>query len=561
MFSFRSLFVDKRNLYKDFKPLVLVILDGFGIAAPSNGNAISAARKPNIDYFMANFPNTQLIASGESVGLPANEVGNSEVGHLTIGAGRVILQDLERINQSIRDGSFFDNKAFYQVSSHLTTNNSRLHLMGLVGSGNVHSSVEHLMALLDFFKRHQIKNIALHLFLDGRDSAPTDGINVVEKINKHLIDNELGVVATISGRYYAMDRDRRWERTEKTYKAMVLGQGLQASDPLVAIKSYYDAGITDEFIQPTVIFENGRPKAMVNDNDAIVFFNFRADRAIQLSLSFTHPDFEKLKAFKFGHLTGAAKQDQIATFDGTFDRVKRPKNLFFVSMTQYNKEISVNAVAFNPVSVTKTLPEILSTQGLKQLHLAESEKEKMVIYYFNGLREEPFYGEDDLIVNSAKVSTYDKKPEMSADKILSEFKNQLYKGFYRFFVINFANPDMVAHSGNIKAAIKAIEVVDKVLGEIYKEVILGFAGSVLITSDHGNAEEMQSFKEDNFFFTSEVGSINTEHSNNLVPLMLIGKNFVGKPLQSGSLVDIAPTILSIMKLPVSIEMTGKNLLI
>ncbi len=565
MLNIFDLLKNKKSLYQNFKPVVLVVLDGFGVAPNSYGNAIARATKPNLDYFWKNYPSSSLIASGESVGLPANQVGNSEVGHLTIGAGRVVVQELERINEAIKDGSFFENKALLQLTSHLSTYNSRLHLMGLVSSGNVHSSVDHLYAVLEFAKRQKIKNISLHVFLDGRDAQPMDGINVVDKLNKFLIENDLGRIASISGRFYAMDRDRRWERTELAYKAIVEGLGPTASDPLVCIKSYYDNGITDEFIPPTVITQNlnGQisPVGTVNDNDGVFFFNFRADRAIQLSLAFTYPDFENLKSFKFGHQPGAAKQIGEATFTKTFNRGKFPKNMFFVSMAEYHKDIAVSSIAFKPNTVNKSLPEILSANSIKQAHLAESEKEKMVTYYFDGLREDPYFGEDTYIVASPRVPTYDKKPEMSLGKLVSEFKHELYKGIYGFFVMNFANPDMVAHSGNIDATIKGIDAVDKALGELYKEV-LGFDGTLIITADHGHAESMQNFSGGGkFFYTSETGEINTEHSANPVPFIIINRSLAGRKLMNGSLEDVAPTILNIMKFVKPVEMTGKNLLV
>lgn len=559
MFSIFDIFKNK-NIYKTFSPTVLVFLDGFGIAPNSTGNAIAQAKKPNIDSFLVNYPNTQLIASGESVGLPANEVGNSEVGHLTIGAGRVVLQDLERINKSISDGDFYDNKALLQVTSHLSTNSSKLHIIGLVSTGKVHSSVDHLYALLEFCKRKDIKNVFLHLFTDGRDAAPNAGLEVITKLQDYLKVNQTAKIATISGRYYGMDRDRRWERTEASYNAMVLGKGKVTNDPLVAVKSYYDTAITDEFIEPTVIMNGNIPTATIDNNDAVFFFNFRADRAIQMSLALSMKDFEHLKSFETTHQQGFArtKEKEQERFSQTFKREKFPENLFFATMRQYHKDIATSAVAFGPITVSNSFPEILSAKGLKQAHIAESEKEKMVGYYFDGLRDDPFFGEERFTVPSQRVATYDKHPEMSAERIVSEFKAQFNKGIYHFFAINFANPDMVAHSGNLPATVKGIEVVDKCLGEMAK-IILEHNGTLIITADHGNAEEMQSFKNSSFFYTSQTGSINTEHSNNPVPLMIINNVLKGKKLLPGNLSDVATTILSIMNIGKSPEMTGKNL--
>lgn len=559
MLDFLNIFKNK-NIYKDGGPMVLVVLDGFGIAPNSSGNAITLAKKPNIDMLLVNYPNSSLIASGESVGLPANEVGNSEVGHLTIGAGRVVLQDLERINKAISDGDFYDNKALLSVSSHLSTNSSKLHIMGLVSTGKVHSSIDHLYALLEFCKRRELKNVFLHIFLDGRDAAPNAGIEVVTKLQEFLKVNGIAKIATIAGRYYAMDRDRRWERTEATYKAMVLGYGKQAADPLVAIKSYYDNATTDEFIEPTVILNGNRPLATIDNGDAVFLFNYRADRAIQLSLALAEKNFENLKSFEMSHQQGFArtKEKEKTKFSQTFNREKIPSNLFFATMRQYHKDIHSNAVAFGPITVTNSLPEVLSGVGLKQAHIAESEKEKMVSFYFDGLREDAFFGEDIYILPSQKVATYDKHPEMSAKKIVGEFKKQLNKGIYHFFVLNFANPDMVAHSGNLQATIKAIEVVDQSIGEMFKEIMY-HNGTLVITADHGNAEEMQSFKNSSFFYTSQTGSINTEHSNNPVPLLIVNNSLKGKKVLNGNLGDAAPTILAIMKIEKPIEMTGRNL--
>lgn len=570
MLDFLNIFKRNKKVYKGVGPCVLVVLDGYGIAPPSSGNAITLAKKPNLDMLTSSYPSSSLIASGESVGLPANEVGNSEVGHLTIGAGRVVLQDLERINKAISDGDFYDNKSLLQLSSHLVTNSSpetrgssgqaKLHIMGLVSTGKVHSSIDHLYALLEFVKRRELKNVFLHLFTDGRDAAPNAGIEVITKLTDYLKVNQVAKIATISGRYYAMDRDRRWERTEAAYNAMVLGKGKQASDPLVAVKSYYDNAITDEFIEPTVIMSGASPTATIDDGDGIFFFNFRADRAIQLSLAFSMKNFESLKSFEMSHQQGFArtKEKEQSKFSQTFNRQKVPQNLFFVTMRSYHKDIPASAVAFGPINVVNSLPEVLSAKGFKQAHIAESEKEKMVGYYFDGLREDKYFGEDVYIIASQRVATYDKHPEMSAKKITQEFTKQLLKGQYHFFVINFANPDMVAHSGNLQATIRGVEVVDECIGELYKN-IMKQNGTLIITADHGNAEEMQSFKNSSFFYTSQTGSINTEHSNNPVPLIIANNSLRGRKLLSGSLGDVAPTILAIMNVVKPPEMIGKNL--
>jgi len=547
------------------KPQVLLVLDGYGIAPTSSGNAIAAARTPNLNYFKENYLYSKLIAAGESVGLPANEAGNSEVGHLTIGTGRVVYQSLPKINMSIKDGSFYQNPAFIKTLSHARNNRSKVHIMGLVGSGNVHSSTEHLFALLEFFRRNNFGNIYLHLFTDGRDAPPTDAVNVIAKIQNYLSTVKIARIATISGRYWAMDRDARWERTKKAYDAIVSGVGVKAADPLEAVKASYQVNVTDEFIEPTVIESNGKPVATVDDNDAVIFFNFRIDRPRQLTMAFTFANFEELKVVEFGytpHGTQKHGKDSNVAKGPTFERGKKPKNLFFVTMTEYQKNLPVSAIAFPPDFVQNSMPEILSKSGLSQLHLSESEKERMVTYYMDGLKDTRFSGEDVLIVSSPNVSTYDKKPEMSLFKIVSEFKKAILLDKYHFVVMNFANPDMVAHTGNLKATIKAVDYVDSAVGSV-AAMVLKAGGTLFITADHGNAEELLSFPLGTFFFTTSSGSINTEHSNSPVPFYVIGNQFKGVKgiLRDGNLSDVAPTILNLMGVSVPPEMTGNDLIV
>ena len=550
------------------KPVVLLIMDGFGMAPASKGNAISFAKTPNYNKYLKIYPHGSLIASGESVGLPANEVGNSEVGHLTLGAGRVILQSLKKIDVAIEKGRFYDNQAFLTAASHVKKNNSKFHIMGLVSSGRVHSSLNHLYALLQFCKKEEVDKVFLHLFTDGRDSPPQEGIEIVEKIQNHLKDIRLGKIASISGRYYAMDRDRRWDRIEKTYKALVFGRGIQATSAVEAMRASYVNGQTDEFVEPTVIIRDtrheirGKPVATINDNDAVVFFNFRIDRPKQLTMAFTLPDFENLKFFDFGHDPKTEKRLDEAKAGTTFIREKIPKNLFFVTMTRYQKGLPVSAVAYGPEEVPNPLAVILSKSGRKQIHMSESEKGRLVTYYFDGFREEFVAGEEKLIVASPKIETYDKKPEMSLPKLISEFKKQLKKGKFHFFLLNFANPDMVGHSGNIKATVEAVECVDKYLGELVKAV-LAVEGTIVVTADHGNAEELLTFPTSTYFYTTAKGSVNTEHSNNPVPLIIIGNSFKGQSVQlsQGTLGDVAPTILGLMGVQKPVEMTGRNLFI
>ncbi len=547
---------------KNIKPMVLVILDGFGIAPPSQGNAVEKARTPNIDFYMSNFPSGKIIASGESVGLPANEVGNTEVGHLTLGAGRVIYQELKRINIAIEKGYFFDNRAFVSAASHVRKNNSKLHIMGLIGTGQVHSSVEHLKALIQFCKRQDLQNVYLHLFTDGRDSPPKQGAEVIENIESILKNIGVGKIASLHGRYYAMDRDRRWNRTQRTYQALVQGKGVQAKSAIDAIKSSYSRGITDEFIEPTVIIKDDSvPLALIEHNDAVIFYNFRIDRPRQLTMAFVRPDFENIKNVDWGYDPDTAQRKDDVPVGTTFKREKVVQNLFFVTMTEYQKGLPVSAVAFGPEKVGNSLSQVLSAKALNQMHMAESEKERFVTYYFDGLREEKVEGEDVHIVQSPKVSTYDKAPEMSLPKLTSAFKKELSRDKYHFFVLNIANADMVAHSGILDKAIIAIEAIDKYLKQMV-DAVLEVGGTVIVTADHGNAEEMLTFPSSTFFYTTSKGSVSTDHSGNPVPLILINKNFQGKKmhLDGASLADVAPTILGLMNLEIPKEMTGRYLL-
>lgn len=544
------------------KPLVLLVLDGWGIAPPSQGNAISLAKTPNINSLLNRFPHGQLIASGESVGLPANEVGNTEVGHLTIGAGRTVFQDLKRINAAIEDNTFFENNAFLSALNHARRFNSKIHIMGLVGTGNVHSSIEHLDALLKFCQKFDVRRVKLHVFTDGRDTPLQEAVVEIGKILEYLKGTGVAEIATISGRYYAMDRDRRWERTAKAYKAIVLGKGQIAHGPVEAIKAAYAQGLTDEFIEPTVILnKDGLPTGTVEDGDVVIFFNFRVDRVRQLTMAFVLPDFETLKSFEFGYAPGTEIEEGKATFAATFTREKWPQNLFYVTMTQYHKKLPVSAIAFAPTVVTNSLTEVISRSSLGQMHMAESEKERFVTYYFGGMNELRVAGEDVLIVASSKVATYDKKPEMSVFKLVGEFRKALAKDIYHFFVINFANPDMVAHTGNLQATIRAIEATDKAIGKMV-EMVMATRGRLVITADHGNAEELISLPNASFFFTSSGGEVNTDHSNSPVPIIFVDPILEGKGinLPQGALSDVAPTILSLMGLSIPKEMTGRNLL-
>ncbi len=557
------LFLNKLFFKKNpsYKPVVLLILDGFGIAPDSEGNAITRAKKPNINYLLNNYPNGSLIASGEAVGLPANEVGNTEVGHLTLGAGRVVLQDLNRINSSIKDETFYDNQTLVKAAAHVKSQNSALHIIGLFSSGNVHSSKEHLFALLKYAQREEIKKVYLHIFTDGRDSPPKEAQETIKLLQSKIFEIGIGEIATISGRYYAMDRDRRWDRTKKAFDAIVHGVGATAQNPDECITESYSKNIFDEFIDPTVILKNGRPTATLQDNDAIVLFNFRVDRPRQLAMAFTIPDFENLKAFEFGYISDVDKGEGKVELNSTFQRGTMPKNLFFATMTEYQKNIPVSGILFPPLKIDDPLGFVLSQNSINQIHISESEKERFVTYYFDGLSETQFQGEETLIIPSPKVATYDKRPQMSVQKLSDKIVEKLYLQKYGFFVVNFANPDMVGHTGNFKKTVEAIGYVDKAIKKIVNS-LLDLDGFLIITADHGNAEELVTYPQKSYFFTTDKGSRNTDHSNNPVPVIFVQKNLFGKKIElpQGTLADIAPTILSILNIQKPASMTGINLL-
>lgn len=559
-FNIFDIFKKKRTGTK--KPYVLLILDGYGIAPVSAGNAITTAKKPNIDALFSKYVNSQLIASGEMVGLSANDKGNTEVGHLTIGAGRVVLQDLKRISEDIKNGRFFYNPAFLQASNHIKKNNSKLHIMGLLGSGVTHASTEHLLALMKFCKSEGIEKVYLHIFTDGRDSKPKEASELILKLENELSFIGVGKIATIGGRYYGMDRDSRWERTELAYKAIVRGEGVFAQNATEALQKSFKTVLTDEFVEPTVILgSGGKPVATIDDNDALIFYNFRTDRPKQLTIALCEPNFENMKSFDFGYDPEIRRDRGEVKVDKTFDRQKIVKNLFLVTMTEYQKGIPVSSIAFPPTPIESPLGVILEKNNKKQFHIAESEKERFITYYFNGLREKPLTNEDVVIVPSLKIKTYDLKPIMALPKLLTEFNKALDKDIYDFYVINFANPDMVAHTGNLQATIKAIEHIDYYVNEVVKNV-LELNGVVFLTADHGNAEELINYGNVGFFVTSEKGQIDTDHSNYPVPFMIVGNGFEkGKiNIKNGALSDVAPTILDVMGIPTDINMTGKSLL-
>ncbi len=521
------------------KPLVLAILDGFGVAPDSEGNAITRANTPNWNKFIREYPVMTVLASGSEVGLSFGEMGNSEVGHLNIGAGRVYYQTFPLINKSIQDGSFFENTAFVEAAEHAKQGDKPLHLLGLVSPGNVHASQDHLWALLDFCKRQGLSKVYVHVILDGRDTIFNAGVDFVRLLEAKMKELGVGKIATLSGRYFAMDRDNRWDRVQKAYVAMTDGRAdVYASDAVAAIEASYAKKVYDEEFVPTVIGSEGAPTAKIENGDSVIFFNFRPDRARQLAQAFVLPGFTK------------------------FDRVYM-KDLFFVTMAEYEKELPVK-VAFPPQLVNNCLAEVISKAGLKQFHIAETEKYAHVTFFLNGTREEAFPGEDRKIIPSPKVASYDLAPEMSADEIVKETVKVIQAEQYDVIFLNFANPDMVGHTGNMEATVKGVEAVDRAIGTL-AEYTMAKGGVLLITADHGNAEEVKNL---------QTGEIDKEHSTNSVPFMIIAEQYrgvagpAGDPIDGdlslmppvGMLADVAPTILAILGIEQPPEMTGRALI-
>lgn len=548
---------DSKNPRKPYfgpKPTVLLILDGWGIGPNYAGNAIALAKTPNMDMFWLTFPHTQLAASGEAVGLPKGEDGNSETGHVNIGAGNIVYQDLPRVNMSIADGSYKRNQAFQNAFKHVKKNDSTLHLMGLIGTGVVHSNIQHLYSLMELAKENGIKKLVIHGFTDGRDSAPTIGIEMAKAIQEKCQKLEIGVLGSLMGRYFAMDRDKRWERIETAYNGLTLGKGKKTTDLLKALQESYDSGTTDEFIEPTLLIDENNKSYTIDDNDAVIFFNFRIDRPRELTRAFVTHDFEQgIKDEDFDPYTEDFEKSSLKQKKGgkTFKREKVVNNLYFITMTRYEEGLPVEE-AFPPQPVKNPLCKMFAEQGLKQLRVAETEKEKFVTYYMNGQKEFIFPGEDRIILPSKGSKSYDLVPEMSAHEIGSQIIDQIENNDHDAMVINIANPDMVGHTGNLKAGIKACEITDEVVGKIVKAVYHK-NGVVMITADHGNVEEM---------IDAKTGQVDTEHSIYPVPLIIIGKQYANQPriLPSGVLADIAPTMLSIMHLPKSPLMTGRSLI-
>ncbi len=523
----------------NFKQIILVVLDGFGVASHSEGNSISLAEPENINYLVNNYPAAPLQASGPSVGLPWGERGNSEVGHLNLGAGRIVSQDLPRINQSISSGEFYENPMLLGATEHVKKNGSKLHFVGLVSPGGVHSSEEHLFALLELAREQKVEKVFVHMFTDGRDTQPKVALDSLDRLTRKFLEAGRGKVASLIGRFYAMDRAGHWEITEATYKALVLGEGEKTSSAREAIMSYYQKQIFDETIPPTVIVGAEGPVGRVTDDDAVIFFNFRPDRARQLVRAFVAPDFDK------------------------FSQKHPPlQNMYYATMTQYERNLSVSVV-FPPIEIDKGLSEVISLQKLTQFHIAESEKYAHVTSFFNGGKEEPWLGEEREIITSP--ATYQKRyqdvPEMSVEKVQERVVEKIKAGV-NFILVNIANPDMVGHTANRKACVQAIKAVDRSIGKIHSAV-MEHGACLIVTADHGNIEQVLDLR---------TGQPDKEHSLNPVPLIVIGKGLeLGIPRENGYLElssmvpegllsDVSPTILELMGLPKPPEMTAISLM-
>jgi len=503
-----------------------MILDGWGHREECENNACKMAYAPFICSLEKRYPHTFLEASGEYVGLPEGQIGNSEVGHLNLGAGRIVYQDLTRITKAIREGTFYKNERLLEAYKRAKEKGSALHLLGLLSDGGVHSHIEHLFALLKLAKEEGLEKVYIHSFLDGRDVPPSCSLAYFRALDEKMNELKLGVVATVMGRYYAMDRDKRWERVALAYKAMVYGEGLTARTYKEAVENAYARQETDEFVLPTVIVdEEGNPYGKIKDGDVLIFFNFRPDRARELTRAFVDENFN------------------------AFDRGPKPPRVYFVSFTQYDETIDV-PVAFEPDHPTMTLGEIISRHGLTQLRIAETEKYAHVTFFFSGGEEKPFPGEDRKLIPSPKVATYDLQPEMSAYEVAKEAVERIKSGKYDFIVLNFANPDMVGHTGKLEAAIKAIEAVDQCV-KMVVEAVREVGGIVIITADHGNAEQM---------VDPETGEEQTAHTTNKVPLIIVDDDLIGTELNSGILADVAPTILELFNIPKPEIMTGNSLI-
>ncbi|MGP2526590.1 2,3-bisphosphoglycerate-independent phosphoglycerate mutase [Acidaminococcus sp. LBK-2] len=504
------------------KPVMLMILDGWGIAPSSPTNAVTRARTPHLDFYFNRYPHSQLQCSGEAVGLPDGQMGNSEVGHLSIGSGRIIYQSLTRITRAVKDGSLETNPVLVKAMEEARDNGKKLHLLGLLSDGGVHSHIDHLLGLLAMAKNQSVEKVYVHAFLDGRDTLPQSAAPFLEQVEKACQELEVGRIATVSGRYYAMDRDKRWDRIQKVYDIMTGGEGQEAASAAEGLEAAYAAGQTDEFVVP---FRVSGVDGTVEQGDSLIFFNFRPDRARELTHAFTDTEFQGFPR----------KEDQLP--------------VHFVTMTEYEKSIQA-PVAFPPEEIRDTLAEVVSKAGLHQLHIAETEKYAHVTFFFNGGREQPFPNEDRILVPSPKVATYDLQPEMSAYLVTEKLQEALDKDLYDLVILNFANPDMVGHTGSLEAAVKALEAVDECVGSLADKV-LQKGGALCITADHGNLEEMED---------PVTHAPMTAHTTNPVPFLVVGAE-PGTQVEDGGLSDIAPTLLELLDLPKPEAMTGHSLLI
>lgn len=508
------------------KPTVLMILDGYGLNDKVEGNAVAQAKTPVMDKLMAECPFVKGNASGLAVGLPDGQMGNSEVGHLNMGAGRIVYQELTRITKEIQDGDFFKNEALLHAVKSAKENGSALHLFGLLSDGGVHSHNTHLYALLELAKREGLENVYVHCFLDGRDTPPASGKGYVEQLVDKMKEIGVGQVATVMGRYYAMDRDNRWDRVELAYNAMVKGEGAEAACGICAVQNSYDNGKNDEFVVPAVVKKDGAPVATIKDKDSVIFFNFRPDRAREITRAFCADEFD-----------GFAREKRL--------------DLTYVCFTEYDETIPNKEVAFHKVSITNTFGEFLAAHNMTQARIAETEKYAHVTFFFNGGVEEPNKGEDRILVKSPKVATYDLKPEMSAYEVCDKLVDAIKADKYDVIVINFANPDMVGHTGVEAAVIKAIEAVDECVGKAV-DAVKEVGGQMFICADHGNAEQL---------IDEETGEPFTAHTTNPVPFILVNADPAYKLREGGCLADIAPTLIELMGMQQPAEMTGKSLLV
>ncbi|HET7522060.1 MAG TPA: 2,3-bisphosphoglycerate-independent phosphoglycerate mutase [Bacillales bacterium] len=505
-------------------PVALIILDGFACRGETHGNAVARADKPNFDRYWKTYPHARLRACGKAVGLPEGQMGNSEVGHLNIGAGRIVYQNLTRVNMSIKEGEFYEKDTFLEAMEHVKVHGSNLHIFGLLSDGGIHSHIDHLYALLKLAAKENVERVYIHGFLDGRDVGPQTAKKYIRGLQEKTVEYGVGEIATISGRYYSMDRDQRWERIEKAYRAMVYGEGPAYRTPIEAVEDSYENEIYDEFVLPSVITtDEGSPTALIQDNDAVIFFNFRPDRAIQISQVFTNEDFRG------------------------FDRGDRfPKDIHFVCLTHFSETVD-GEVAFKPTDLDNTLGEVVSQQDLRQLRIAETEKYPHVTFFFSGGREKEFPGEERVLINSPKVATYDLKPEMSAYEVTDALVEEIEADKFDVIILNFANPDMVGHSGKLDPTVKAVEAVDECLGRVV-EAIQNKGGLSIITADHGNADEV----------VTPEGKPMTAHTINPVPVIVTKKGIELR--DDGILADLSPTVLDLLNVDQPRQMTGKTLI-